>query len=440
MGRPAATKLLSALRVLRRPRVIVAQVAVLTAALGLTTVVPQSTASDIAAFEAFCAHWPQWSVVVRAVGLDRVVGTWWFLALVALASLSLVLLQIEQWRGFVRLWRARPGRTDFVGADFRVQWERPATEGGLREEIRSRGRLNLLGSPLFHSGLLLVIAAGLLRMLLGRDAVIDLVQGETLQSSADVWAASWGGPLAPPFAIEAPIVFRRLEVQRYPSGALKELAATMDLQGYKGRGEEPLAVNTPLDIGAERIYMTVFNGPTALLEMQSPEGTERRAVMLQKRTTGVYEAVDSFPGGFEVRLRANTGNSAHLPSGLELRVTEGRILRHVGRLEPGDVRPVAPLRVLQLHGITWWTRFRGSRDQSLGLAYLGLGLVSLGALLIFAVVRVDTAVVVAPLDGGRERVTVALKAARFAPLYQDAFDALVAANGPRPDADREETA
>jgi len=67
---------------------------------------------------------------------------------------------------------------------------------------------------------------------------------------------------------------------------------------------------------------------------------------------------------------------------------------------------------------------RGSHDPALWLAYLGFALVIAGAVLIFAVVKVDACVLVTPL-GERERVFVALKPHRFAPLFQERFEQLV---------------
>ena len=75
-----------------------------------------------------------------------------------------------------------------------------------------------------------------------------------------------------------------------------------------------------------------------------------------------------------------------------------------------------------------WVRMRARRDDALWVAWLGLGCGVLGALLIFGVAPVEQMVRVQDL-GGVQRVTVALRPLRFAPLYRDRFQAIVRAEG-----------
>jgi hypothetical protein len=71
-----------------------------------------------------------------------------------------------------------------------------------------------------------------------------------------------------------------------------------------------------------------------------------------------------------------------------------------------------------------WARLQGSRDSALWLAYTGMALVMLGATLIFMLIKRDFCIVITPL-GERERVFVALKPQRFAPLFQERFEEFV---------------
>ena len=61
-------------------------------------------------------------------------------------------------------------------------------------------------------------------------------------------------------------------------------------------------------------------------------------------------------------------------------------------------------------------------------AFVAFAIAVLGFALIVTVVRVDTAVLVTPSAGG-ERVMVALRAQRFAPLYAERFERLVREQG-----------
>jgi hypothetical protein len=71
-----------------------------------------------------------------------------------------------------------------------------------------------------------------------------------------------------------------------------------------------------------------------------------------------------------------------------------------------------------------WVRLRGNRDSALWLAYAGMSLAMAGAAMMFCLVKLDFCVIVTPF-GERERVFVAMKPQRFAPLFQERFEAFV---------------
>jgi hypothetical protein len=76
-----------------------------------------------------------------------------------------------------------------------------------------------------------------------------------------------------------------------------------------------------------------------------------------------------------------------------------------------------------------WIRLRGSRDSAMWLAYLGFALAVIGATMIFTLVKVDACVIISPA-GDRERVFVALRPQRFAPLFEERFQRLVLGQNP----------
>jgi hypothetical protein len=83
---------------------------------------------------------------------------------------------------------------------------------------------------------------------------------------------------------------------------------------------------------------------------------------------------------------------------------------------------------LRLHSLPYWARLHGSHDPALGLVYVGFVIALLGGALTYGVVRVDEFVQVVP-DGAGERVVVALRPHRFAPLFRDRFERLVRDHG-----------
>ncbi len=81
-----------------------------------------------------------------------------------------------------------------------------------------------------------------------------------------------------------------------------------------------------------------------------------------------------------------------------------------------------------LHGLPMWSRINGSVDGALWLAYLGFAFTIFGALLMFAVIKVDTCVAVVRRDDV-EQVTVAMRAERFAPVFAERFERVVSREG-----------
>ena len=249
-------------RILRSPRTIVAEILGIALAGVLSTLVDQDPGvADRVRFEVGHPRLAPW---VRGAGLDHVFTTWWFLGLVALAGASLCLVLVEQWRWLFEEWGAPLAEESFRAAPYRVEFERESRRAPpLR--IWTRGRVGLLGSPLFHLGLLVVTLAGLGRALFGANAQVDLYEGETLQPAQAAFGAQWPGPLARPLALDWPIVFQRLVPDYYPSGRLRQLTAQVAVQSEGGRRLAEVAINSPLAVGASRLHVSqrhlVGHGP-----------------------------------------------------------------------------------------------------------------------------------------------------------------------------------
>lgn len=408
-------------RFIRSPRVIVFELLAIAASGAALTAIPQ--ASDLGATRRFAVDHPALARAFHAVALDRVVHSPWFLLLVVLAAASLGNVLVEQWRRLGRQWRETLGEATFRSAAFRRELDRPATGGGPRATFSTAGRVGLLGTPVFHLGLMLIVLAGVGRALFAADATVELAEGQTLAPDPKVFDGGSQGPLAAPFAFPMPIRFERLAPERYASGALQQLAAALVVEDAGGPRPEEIAINRPLDLGPDRLYLVAAHGPAALVELESNGAVERSLVLLRLQGTA-YEETSLHPGGLELRLRGQVGPDAALPATIEVRAVRGRDLLYVGSLRPGESAALPGGQALTLSGIRYWTTFQGARDRSAFLAYAGFLLAGLGAALMFTVVKVDTAVVVTPTPSG-ERVLVALRAHRFAPLYAERFERLV---------------
>ncbi|MBI5607618.1 MAG: cytochrome c biogenesis protein ResB [Deltaproteobacteria bacterium] len=411
---------------LRRPSTIVAEVLTIAVACAAMTVVPQQGEATALDFHHFEADWPRLAGVVQAIALDRVTEAPWFLALVALASASLALVLVEQVQLLRRGWGQPADEWALRGAPFELEFERPSRVSPPLA-LGQTGRVGLAGSPLLHLGLLLCVIAGLVQMVVAHSAVVDVVEGETLAAGvADLWSRQWAGPLAPALALDEPLTFQSLRDERYPSGALKELAARVRLgQGAASR-EVEIAVNTPLDLGAVRLYLTSMGGTAALVEVGS--GVAKPVALLLRPVGDDAEEYSGEVAGMELHLRAGRSKTGAMPQQVHLRVLHGGGLRYSGPVAVNEGAGLADGKRFVLRDLRRWSQFRARRDDALGLAWCGLATGLLGALLIYGVSPTLWMVRVEPL-GDRDRVLVKMKPLRFAPLHRERFARLVQREG-----------
>ena len=367
-------------RALRKPAVILGELAA------------------IAVAGVFGATWPE----------SHIFNSAWFALLALLAAASLAVVVSEQFRRVCSQWRQQPSPAQFQSAPFQAEFERPPTHPHPRPRVWSERRLGLAGSLVFHTGLLLLIIAGAWRALFLSEAVVDLLEGETLAPNA-AWSAQWPGVLGKPFQLNQPLTLESVTGSRYADGGLRDLRAKLSA------GE--IAVNRQLQLGGNTLYLTQEFGPAALLEWNS---NRPEAVLLANDGQGGFSGEVAGPGGLRVFLRSNSERL----SDLELRVMRGNALLTADTLSVGQTVTLPDGDRLRLRAAPMWARLRGNHDSSLWLAYAGMGLAIVGAAMIFCLVKLDFCVVVTPL-GDREGVFLALKPQRFAPLFQERFEQFV---------------
>jgi hypothetical protein len=211
----------------------------------------------------------------------------------------------------------------------------------------------------------------------------------------------------------------------YQDGDLRELKVQLSLQRDQGSQPVELAVNRDLRTRRGRVFLGSDFGPAALVEWQGAgNAPKREAALLAKKAGGTFEGASAGPNSLRAYLRAQIGADGAHPESIEVRVMRDGALLFTGDARPGQAVSLRSGEKLLLLGTPFWVRLRGSHDPALGLAYLGFVLVMAGVALIFAVVKVDACILVTR-RGERERIFVALKPQRFAPLFQERFDQLV---------------
>ena len=404
-------------RTLRDPWAITAELGLIVAG-GLVTALVEQHPTPRVSSRLGLEH-PLWAAVVRALGLDRVLSTPWFLAMVALASGSLAVVVWEQWSRLRREW-APPDERVFRSAPYRREGTRPS-RGAPGVRVASHGRLGSLGSPLFHAGLLVVALSGIGRMLLAAEAAGDVVEQAPLGPGPGAFQLEDRGLLAAPVALPDQVRLASLDPVHYPSGALLGLSARLSLGAGSGAPAE-LAVNAPLRLpGGLQLYLTQSYGPAAVLDLGDGQGA--RLALLAPGDGSDYEWSGPLPSGVELRLRAPDRPEARPPQEVDVRVLDGPTVLAAGRLAPGGRLVLPGGGQIELREVRWWAKLLASRDPSVWPVFTGFAVAILGVVLMATVNRVDVLVRI-EAAGVEERVVVAARPRRLAPLYAERFERL----------------
>lgn len=401
------------LTTLRRPALIVTELAALATGSAVAVLVPQEP--DGAEVARFAADWPALAAAFRALGLHSATTSPWFLAIAALALASLLAVQLEQWGRLRRTFLSDPAPEAFARAPFRVALPLDQARVPPEPVLERRGRAGMLGSPLFHLGLVLMVVAGLVRGLYSSEAVARVYEGQQLGAAPGAFDRERGGPLSTPFTLATPLRLERVEVAKYASGSIRQVEAVLARDG--GGPPVRLAINAPLDLpGWRTLYLLNAHGVSLAVAERGPDGEHAHVVPLED-ASGTWRGGFRTGSGLEARFRA--GPSADLPAALELRVVRGGVLLALSEVPVGSGLTVAPGTSLEVVGVGRWVELKGSRDPSVPLFMVGLVTALVGATLMFAVVTVDTGVFVE-----RGLLVVALRPMRFPPLYAERFERL----------------
>jgi hypothetical protein len=429
-------------RLLRSPRVIVGEILGIALLCVLGASLPQSGSATPAELAGLRDAGPIFLAVTRIFALDHIFSSVWFLAVTGLAATSLVVVILEQLHRLRRTWGKKLDLADFRSAPFQARFERAPTSPLSAPQLNTwkERRVGLAGSPLFHLGLLLVILAGALRALFGSQAVVDLLEGETLPAGARGWSAQWPGLLASPVQFSQPVTLQQVEFAGFENGEMRQLTVGLLVGQTNFATTHQVAVNRNLRLSGGRLFLGREFGPAALLEYRSPGAPPvRQAALLRDRGRFAFEGVADGPSGLRIHLRSFTSQSGDRPPWVEVRIMRERGLVASTLMRPGDEVSLPAGQVLALRGIPFWARLMGDRDDWLWLAYGGFGLILAGAALIFLVIPAEVCVHTMP-HPDREVVFVALRPVRLAPVFEERFNRLLQAQRaapyeapPRPD-------
>lgn len=399
-------------RLLRAPRLIVAEIAGITLGGLVMAIVPQEGGTRAGLSGG----------LVSALALDRVARSPWFVGFVVFSIASLCVVLVDQTKRAWLLSRRRPVPAAAAAAPYRREAILPAAAPAApSSEYRVRGSLGHWGSPLFHAGVLVVIVAGLLRLLFGADAAVDLIVGETLDSRSG-YDLQRPGLLGSPFAFPRDFRLDDLRVERYPSGEMKSVEGVVSVGEGSRAARRVIAINSPTRVGVHTLYITSLGGSAVLLEITGASATERRAILLREAAGGSEGSI-WLADRTQLRVSSDAGGLGRVPARVEVRAARDGALFAIAQLAPGESMTLRGGRRISVAGVVPWVRISGQRDLSTPVAYFGFLLACLGGVLMVAVIPVETVVTREKVAAGM-RLTVVMRPRKFAPLLAPAFEHL----------------
>ena len=415
-------------RFLRSPKTIISELVALAIACSFGAAIPQLSTAASEELSRLQNASALLQSLVRFFSLDHIFTSIWFLAITATAAASLAIVILEQFRRVRILWSQKLTQAHFNSAPFRAEFERPRVGPELapcREtRIWSERRIGLSGTLVFHVGLLLIMLAGSLRALFSTNAVVDLLETETIAANAQAWDAQFPAVFAKTFALDRPVTLREVKSTGYENGDVRSLSLILEVAGEN----RELAINRELRVAGGRLFLGHDFGPAALIEWNQGGTAKRERVQLTDSGRGDYEGTFIAGENLRAHIRAHVDAAGNHPAIAEVRVMKGNALVRADDVRIGQTLVLPGGASLTLHGIPFWARIRASSDPSLGLAFAGLILIMLGSTIMFSFIKVDACVIVTPA-GDREKVFVALRPQRYAPLFADRFARLLREQG-----------
>jgi len=226
--------------------------------------------------------------LIALLDLHDLFRSWWFLGLLALLAANLLACLIQRAPGILTEWRASSIKPTFTfsGTDFRSAAEvketvssavrpllgcAPTEVNGNSAIILSwiKQRIHLLGFPLVHCSIVVILAGGLIGLIYGFKGHVSIKEGE---SKSTFTVIRTGEVRTLPFGITVD----RFTLTRYPSGEPKEYRSDVRLveNGQAVLGG-PIVVNSPLTFRGISLYQADYRalGISGVeLNLVGPEG------------------------------------------------------------------------------------------------------------------------------------------------------------------------
>jgi hypothetical protein len=376
--------------------------------------------------------------LVDLLHLHAVYTSFWFVALIALAGVSLAVSAFDQ----VRTTRNRIASIgtsgqllatlDNMGPELA---ENIATIGYRPQGTGRDGAFKFIrcawgywGTVLFHIGMVVVIGASFSIALTERRGALMIVQRETL-APGDVWSSTEEGLLAEKFRLPATFRFDDLRIRYDEKNIPEQIESLVTFIQPDGSQEQSfVAVNAVSRYQGIRIYHANEFGDAFNLEFVLPDGSRHGEKVLIEHPTGLNEAgyLDTnlpwLPFTLSLKYFADVERRSMTSPNRQLvmRLMQGKEETARLTLLAGQNGQLGDYRV-RLHSVDKWAKFIFVDVRGMAVVFAGFALVALGALLSY--MAPPRELVILRQENGS--YAVYWRATKFAEFYVDERASLV---------------
>ncbi len=346
---------------------------------------PQTNRLSPEQLSAWFSEWPIASAVLDTVGLSNVFGSGWFLLLVLLLLLNMTAgISLSISYRFAQYSGTRQPR-------YLLRGEGPLPDLALlmvgrqkEDRVYQRGLLGLIGTPLFHLGIALIVLAALWSAWEGYGAHFELSEGESYAGQTERLKTDKGWSHTVKF--DALLRLDSVHVEMKDGKYLIDLKAKFSVQSKEGRiTHEVVETNKPLAISGYRLYPNNTIGYSAVFDRILPSG-ERRGLFIHFQAPisswgKPYSLERNLPLEFgKTPLFSRMTLSRDKTERLALTVAKAGKEIAKGDLGPGDVLDLGEYK-LQFRGAVPWLGFYLASDRPMWMFFCAMVVTLLGYLL-----------------------------------------------------------
>ena len=399
-------KIKTLLTVLRSRSLATAFILLIAISLILSTVIPQWNWEESREYFYLHTSYPwvmkELTWLIALIGLEHVYTTWWFLSIVLIFSLNIALNSYERINVKIKQFKDhKPMLPDEI-ARLKIHKIIPTNKNAeeLKEKIKhtlkhkgykikaydngliaSKHTVGLLGVPLLHLSMLVILIGVLITNLTGFKGHIELSEGQVFPTGEPKFLGPSYGSLHLNPQFDFQIRLKSFNVTYWNKAHPRLYKSIVEV--YKNGTllfSKDVEMNKPLKLEGFNFYQTKYYGYSAYFGLvDTATGYETAGYVnfpYKENAIGALTQQFTIPVlGYLSILSVNVSN----PDRLSIEILEGGKNLHYNNIKKGDVISLGDFELV-FHNMVKWTGFYVSRDYGVSVVFTGFFLLVLSIL------------------------------------------------------------